>query len=102
MGVKDMEYAIKRTKDWEQWWKSGIPFSAIVAREPGTNEFLGYMVLGGAERDEPNSSEIAGLIRHDKWEKLYGTKAMVDLMNYAWKLYSKRAKLPNGQVFKRV
>jgi len=97
---RDIEYVTQRVASWADRWQQGVPFSAFTLRKPDDSCFLGTMVLGGA--DEPNSSEIAYMIKYDEWGKGYGSEAVGELMQYAASLHRKGASLPNGEIFNRV
>lgn len=96
---RDLPYVKKRVNDWAQRWRENQQFSAFTIHLRN-GEFLGTMVLGGG--DEPNSSEIAGLLRKDKWFNGYASEAMNVLIEHAFFLCSNGNKLPNGETFEKM
>ena len=117
--VKDREYSEKRISGWAKRWRQGNPFSGLAIwlkpRKPQHDddkpeeeqdenmEFLGHVVLGGG--DEPNSSEIAYLIRADRWRKGYATEAVgAAVLYFAREMALAKYKLPGAkqQEFERI
>lgn len=71
--VRDRAFVDGRINTWVERWKSGDPFGGFVIRLK-SGEFVGHVVLGHG--DEPGRSEIAYLIRADKWGQGYGSEAV--------------------------
>ena len=71
--VRRRDYVDGRINAWVERWKSGDPFGGFVIRDK-SGEFIGHVVLGHGE--DPGHSEIAYLIRADKWRQGYGSEAV--------------------------
>lgn len=71
--VRDRDYVDGRINTWVERWRSGDPFGGFVIRDK-SGEFIGHVVLGHG--DDPGHSEIAYLIRADKWRQGYGSEAV--------------------------
>jgi RimJ/RimL family protein N-acetyltransferase len=71
--TQDRNYVDKRINTWVERWKSGDPFGGFAIRLK-SGEFVGHVVLGHG--DHPGHSEIAYLIRSDKWQLGYGSEAV--------------------------
>jgi RimJ/RimL family protein N-acetyltransferase len=71
--VRDRAYVDGRINAWVERWKSGDPFGGFVIRDR-SGQFIGHVVLGHG--DDPGHSEIAYLIRADKWGQGYGSEAV--------------------------
>jgi hypothetical protein len=107
--TQNEKYAENRIKKWQKdRWEKGNPFAGFTVFLK-SGEFLGNVVLGGA--DEAESGELAYFIRKDKWFKeessnnpKYGSQMVgAIVLFYAPKLAKKGYKLPDtGQDFKRI
>lgn len=71
--VRDRAFVDDRINTWVDRWKSGDPFGGFAIRSK-SGEFIGHIVLGHG--DHPGHSEIAYLIRADKWAQGYGSEAV--------------------------
>jgi ribosomal-protein-alanine N-acetyltransferase len=71
--VRDRTFVDERVNVWVERWKSGDPFGGFAIRSK-SGEFIGHVVLGHG--DHPGHSEIAYLIRADKWAQGYGSEAV--------------------------
>lgn len=71
--VRERAFVDGRINTWVERWKSGDPFGGFAIRLK-SGEFVGHVVLGHG--DEPGRSEIAYLIRADKWGQGYGSEAV--------------------------
>mgnify|MGYP006275716077 CR=1 FL=1 len=71
--TRDRAYVDAGINTWVERWKSGDPFGGFAIRLK-SGEFIGHVVLGHG--DHPGHSEIAYLIRADKWAQGYGSEAV--------------------------
>ena len=71
--VRDRTFVDERINVWVERWKSGVPFGGFAIRSK-SGEFIGHVVLGHG--DDPGHSELAYLIRADKWAQGYGSEAV--------------------------
>lgn len=71
--TRDRDYVDRRINTWVERWKSGDPFGGFAIRSK-SGEFIGHVVLGHG--DHPGHSEIAYLIRSDRWQQGYGSEAV--------------------------
>ena len=104
--TKDKAYTEQRIAAWVDRWREKNPFAGLVVRlKPqgyqAEGEFLGHVVLGGG--DELNSSELAYMIRADRWRQGYGSEAMgAAVLFFAPEMAQRGYKLPNKEPFERI
>lgn len=78
-----MKNIAKRIDIWIQRWKDGIPFSAFAIYHKN-GDFVGHVVAGFG--DNPGESEVAYIIRHQDWNKGFGSQA-VEAIVQKWMPY---------------
>ncbi len=102
--TKNQEYTQDRINTWVNRWNANNPFAGLAVllkHSQQEEEFLGHVILGGG--DEANCSELAYMIREDKWNQGYGYEATGALVLFLGPEIVKRGyKLPNGQTFKYI
>jgi RimJ/RimL family protein N-acetyltransferase len=98
--TKDEVYTKARIDGWVKRWRDKNPFAGLTIRTK-EGEFIGHVVLGGG--DEPNSSEVAYMLKEDKWNQGFGYEAVgASVLFYAAELKKQGYPLPSKELFTRV
>ena len=86
---------------WTQRWDSENPFSALLIRSLGTNDFVGYIVMGFGEGE--GTSEIAYILRESYWGRGFGYESVGAVSLFLSRVLMKNQfKVNANQEFKRV